>query len=711
MKQKKVIIRNNPGINVSSPLLFPASVRLYSNIEGNMLEVREGAVPFFIKLFFLTDGISVIPEFDTLKDQLITRNRRLSREYFLENFWIYNIGDYGHQALTQGFQDFIPFCYYADEGVNKGAKVKQHNITIIKNIVSKESFILIPKAGEETPPVLDVIIEQRNTIKRLVIDNPNTQSIDLSRSDNNQPFSFNLKTSKMDINFLDEIEVYAKEGTTEFILNNSDYFFRIEKDAFPDGESKFLAKQQTYFTSLIKRDIEKMSDTTFNKELQNINIILKDNLKNLNQITIRSKGTRNDFLYASHDSSRTIQGITINRTDDVDIYVESAGILNKLIEGVDYFVNSNRRIVIGASFPSSTSSKFEIYPRPTNNKRIVKTFTNTTTYDVHNALYFSGVNNWNIHKSSSSILIFSDGKISYFGNSESGFLTGAKNEYIIDDIKLDNEATTPTVNNNYQELPYLTFDNQNKYQVVMDPEFMVYGPINANLNVQEVFLYKDSLNMRITDLEPQININGNQYKIQGLSDPYQADYPGVSGTSFLNKMITDYTKAQHDSSSEFSQLVYGNLDIQNIEEDILQIKENLLDVLANSTVGFVDYSAGNTLLTASTYKDFTNEPVKTVRYIDKSNFSFLVVKQHPDDILKTVDISYFTNNSQIYYSTIKKEYDCNFTAPNFSANDNTNSIYISIPIYFTNSVMSEEHFVLIKNSDETDFKGKFVLVK
>ena len=177
-------------------MLFPASVRLYSNVEGNLLEIKEGQFPSLLSYFFLPDGTRVIPEFDTLKDQIMTRSRRLSREYFMENFWIYNIGDYGHQALSQGFQDFIPFCYYADKGDKQGVKVKQHNISIIKNMVSKESFILLPKGPEKEAPKLNIIIEQRNAIKRLISDSPDTKSIELTRTDNNPAVHIQYKNSQ-----------------------------------------------------------------------------------------------------------------------------------------------------------------------------------------------------------------------------------------------------------------------------------------------------------------------------------------------------------------------------------------------------------------------------------------------------------------------------------------------------------------------------------
>jgi len=674
MKQKKIILRNITNENLTTTL--PASIRLYNN-EGNMLELKEGAIPFFLKLYETSTG-SVLADFVNIKTQIIENNRRLSKEYFRNNFWIYKIADYGNQSLSYGLQDFLPKLF--DESTGK--KIKQYNFAMIKNYVSKEIFILIPKTlGEFT---LTIIIEPKSSIKKLI------QSTDQNQITLTRPFTLNLKTSDVNINDLNEIDIYVIDGTTEYRLTNSDYFFSITKDEFPSGvDPIFVAQQQTFFTGITKRDVEKQSNIIINKEIQDINITLNDNLNSINSIILKSRQNNPDFIYTNIDNITNRQlittGYTFEKVEDAEIYKESNGYLTKLIPGIDYYINTSKKIVL----PTETTSvnKYEIFFKSGNSKKITKAFTRTTDYDVINSIYFSNIKDWNIDLANSTVTIFENGVFFNKGNLISGFNYDNRYEIVVEDIVLGT-VTTPTANTSkqYEITNTNTFNNFNKYQAVMDPNFVSYGESGTLSNIQEVFLYDTSLNMLLDLDEPTITINKNDegitnYLIQNLEDPYP---------SLLTPLITNYTEYQSTNPLiNKLKLKLNNESIQNIETDINTIKTNLLKTIANSTLSYLDYSS-NVYTVANGGIGRTQ-----AKYITKSNFMFLLVKKI--NATKPINITYFTNINDIYNSTIKKEYECEFI----------HDLYISIPICSENN----ELYILIEYSDSSNFDGQYYLFK
>lgn len=656
MKQKKIILENVSNENTTTTL--PASVRLYSDNEGNMLQFKDGAIPFFLKLFTYDNG-TVISEFEGIQRQIIVKNRRLSKNYFTQNFWVYKIADYGSQNLTFGLKDFIPLAFDST-----GAKISQHKIALIRNYTTKEVFMLYPKTETET--TLTVFIEPKNSIKTLTQDN-NERELVITR-DNAGAFIINLFDEDLNISSIQELDVYVNGSR----LLNSEYMFSFTKGEIPVGDTIFVAKQQSFFKSLVREEIEKL-DSDIQTEIHNIDISLNDNLKDVNEITIKSRGTEKDVLYVTTGVTGVFSMSQFNfeTIDDIEIYKVDTGV--KLIPGYDFYINQNKEFVLY----TPEVSNYEVFFKTDNFKKIRKVFTGTTAYDLIEGLYYGYINDWKVDVNESTITIFEDGKFYKKGNQTTLFTSGNKYEIIVEDIALNDALSIPVSDNSTAfevDLSAESFDNFNEYILPTDPNFNYEGQnfISTSLfDTQEVFLYDDSLDMLLAANEPRITTNGltNDYLIQDLVDPYDT-------ASMLSGILTKYTEYQ--SPSDIVNKLHVKLstsNFSNIDTDLNTIKDNLLDSIANSTI---------------TYTAF---PYSTGYIMNNDDFMFLIIKKGVD--AKDINITYYTDVNDYYHTTSKKEYNCSFNGDN---------LFLSVPIH-------DSGYIKIKNYDGTNFKGSYYKFK
>jgi hypothetical protein len=627
MKQKLKILSVSPN-QESLPVFLRLNIyRGRYATEGSLLELKDGVTPFFIRFFPKNnDQIDLFENsFELIRTQLLLEKRRISKEYLVANFWIYQIPDFGNQSLSPGFEDFITLAF--DEN---GYKLPQSRVAYIKNYTTKEVYMLLDKSFYPTEINLDIAIEEKNYY--------NSDSDYISVSKTSGVFKINPKNQLgnlvRQIDTLGEIEVYVREGVSPnfsyFRLDNSDYFINIENEFdFPQNANPvFVQEQGTEFRSGLQR-----------KEAFDNNIIINPKLKTIDTIYIKTKDHKLTFY--SNQYSAISTKFRVELTDDVLLFKKTENGFIKLIQGLEYYVSNNQivnnnQIVIPGS---DGADFFEVYVRSTSDKGLSMAFdvASQTSFNIINTLYDNNINDWNIDLNKSSILVFKNGLLNAVGNKSTGYSAG-RYEYYIANSVLNNSLKTSFVEPSTDDvIPLLTnsnsFDNFNKYQISTDPNFVTYGETNpTNISNQEVYLYDERLKFKIDDKEPKVNISGGTYTVQGIPNSYVLDD--------LTPVYNDLLAYQNTELADFLQ---ENVNVQNIEADIAMLKKNLTAIINNS--GQLSY----TDITASTIN---------------SNFMFMVIK----DIAGEFDITYYNGNN-----IVKKEYSCECGIDNK---------YISLP-YFT----------------------------
>lgn len=78
---------------------------------------------------------SIIKILKNLKDPTIGRN------FISRSFYILDIDDYSHQAMTAGFTDFVPMVFI------NGYKVQQRHVGLLKVYTTRHCYILIDKTS------------------------------------------------------------------------------------------------------------------------------------------------------------------------------------------------------------------------------------------------------------------------------------------------------------------------------------------------------------------------------------------------------------------------------------------------------------------------------------------------------------------------------------------------------------------------------------
>jgi len=616
---KRIILKQVSPENSSSSS-FPVFVRFY-NSERNLLAYKDGAVPFFLKTYEFPNNESIIQVNNNFAE-----NRRVSRDFLFQSFFIYRITNFGNQALSPFFEDFFPLVFN-----QLGYKVAQRDVMMIKSYTSKEAFILIPKTRVnlegQSDFRLNLILEFKDQINKA------ENRVTINRTGN----VFRFKLKDVNVNSLEDIKVFANGQE----IRNSEYFLSFPREGFPsDGnDNTFIAKQEDYFQDLI-------TNSQQDKVLPNIEITLDENLK-ANQIQVSSKQHDADYYYRSYQVLQTsaIEAIFC-RCFIGDVFRQGAnGFMTQLIPGVDFYVTATGRINIAGAVSNDI---FEVYIQKDRKQKLIIPFSTSSSYstgfNIKSALYHSNIVNWDINLNETNITIFEDGLLkgfSFLGQSsytEYNFLPSKRYNYKLDDISFTgNVSSIPAENTNVTLLRSTeTFNTFNNNTIVMDPYLNTFGESKGvDYSVQEAFLYYQNLNFKTDVLEPRILQNNTpgatKYKINDVADPYLE-------TAF-ETIKDDLLDVQE---SDLSNLLRESSNVQAIENSVMMLKRNFKNIYNNSSLSFTNLQNN----------------IK----ISSPDFLFLVIK----DKTGTFDITYYLNNV-----IVKKEYSCEIT----------DSIYISVPYF------------------------------
>jgi hypothetical protein len=554
MKNKLITLQVSPENSASK---LPNTIRLSINKTGDMLNYKQGAIPFLYTQYPKSDG-NLQEDFSDIFNLIVTNKDVLSKTYILENFWVYNIGDYGSQALSAGFDDFLPICFD-----NSGFKIPLTKIATIKNYTSKEVYILISKSNFNSQQIT-IIIEPRRI-------NSFEKEITITRQNSNQNFILNLKNAE--ISELSEIDFFINGKK----INNSEIFFSISNvsDFTKIAGSEFVSKQENYFSG------------TGIKNFHDVTITLSDNFRNINTITAKSRKNYPSYIY-----NRLAQIQLVNlpeRTDYVDVYKQvSDYTMKKLIPGVEFYISENKLFIN----QNTNNDFYEVIINQRGVRFLSIPFTGYTSFNLQQAMYYNNISNWNIDDVNSSILLFGNGlfiKKGYTADHSYTYNSSIIYEYVITDITLKSISINQSYTN-YNLLGSVNlFNNFNEYQIQTDPMFNTYGEIKTIDNsLQEVFLYNKDAGFKVESLEPFYNVNNGKITIQGFSDPFPALLT-TQDTGIIDN-YTDFQENFGSGKTKIATLLHSSTPVQSIETNILQLKKNYLAIANNSAITYTAYT-------------------------------------------------------------------------------------------------------------------------
>jgi len=638
---------------------LPNSIRLYptpTSTEGELLKLTDGAVPFFINFDQDSDvqNEAETDSFEYIRLILEGRKRRLSKEYLVDNFWIYNITDYGHQSLSPGFDDFIAIIY----DIN-GYKIPQRFTAYIRNYTTKELFILIRKDINTLSPVGTISILPNDKIGH------DDELIELNYEEGNGVYSVNMSTAN--INSIDDITIYFfGKDNYPHKLQKSDYFLTLQTLEMENNtQSTYVSKQENYFNNLF-------AGNTHDKDYLNIsvkiNTILDDTLigpitPGFKKVFIKIDGRGIKFY---RNTYAELKGYSFPITEKVDIYTtHSLYKMKRMIPGIDYYTSNGVLTIVGAA----NTTIFEVYVRNNNDRALSIPFTGVSEFDLVKWLYNLNITDWNIDIVNSKVELYEDGvliDIDFEINSSKRY------EYFIYDIVLDDEIEQPeniledTINATIINSTN-TFDSFNSvptgtlnYTIFTDPYLNTYGETSVyaiSELPEEIFLLDRSLNFKIGDFNPGDGANIAKWirepSILAETRTFNGS-PRVRHTlidrdtslmdTVINNFISEYNyyvfkdgvapSADNELAGRSLYRTLNQSKLATIESNIATFKNNWKELITN-------------------YGDITSSMTTTTGLIENiGNFWMLVIK--PSETNSPFNIEYYGPNGQLK----KKEYSC-----------------------------------------------------
>jgi hypothetical protein len=154
------------------------------------------------------------------------RDPTISKDWIFNNFYVFEIPDYGNQSMSKTFVDFVPQCFYDPEHLDAPTtcvKIKSSYIGMIRSYTQKTAYVLIDKSKYTAYPLSTIII-------RCVFKNnlENNYSITTTTKNDNNTFSLTI-TPDSAVYFQNEsdFQLYAnKNNGTSIPLDTSLCFIK-----------------------------------------------------------------------------------------------------------------------------------------------------------------------------------------------------------------------------------------------------------------------------------------------------------------------------------------------------------------------------------------------------------------------------------------------------------------------------------------------------
>ena len=197
-----------------------------------------------------------------LKSVLQNKNFvNFSKADLFDMFFVYDIPDYGAQAMTTGMTDFDVECYS-----DMGHKIANRYIAILKSFTTKKAFVLIDKSMIVSDPgTLTIVIEPKTFYNPEARSEKNTKSSEIVKNSiiacnklDDTKFCFIIddragntnSTFKFITNPLD-YGLYYKSTTDQNISGSLDSYIRVDESAYSmkaESALEFIGSYTNYQT-------------------------------------------------------------------------------------------------------------------------------------------------------------------------------------------------------------------------------------------------------------------------------------------------------------------------------------------------------------------------------------------------------------------------------------------------------------------------------
>lgn len=466
-----VFLTNN-DIKVGENTSLPQVIRLVQNRDDNLgnssssniIERRKaqagtlGNSFYDFTMDFTCAPIEICKDNDPFKEiNIILQNQTsptFTRNYFLKNYIVLEIQDYGHQSMSPGFRDFVPWVFI------DGKKIWQKYVGMIRQYSKRKAYLIINKNNNLSETFTlsdDDEIKIRCVFKNNIEDKNSeqqTRNLKLQSTGENQAYikfivdkgtadqsidSFiyldNQTVSDYDIIYTENNKEYKLPifpGVVKVFVENAQ---SINKQNYETSAKKLEYYRQAYVHdyagedgNTYERDIEGVRYSIYFSRTVYGDILTSKNLK------IRSKQNAYNAIYTDGDSN------TIPYFNDFD---------------KNYFNKDGKRV-----YALEGLSEFEVIPEYSSRKKYIFKYSGvlSNNTNISDLLYSKGLISFYPKEALSEVLLYTGGVYMGIGNSSTIGSFGKVNKESSLEIYVDISLLEPTNPTSISECKSFTFD-------------------------------------------------------------------------------------------------------------------------------------------------------------------------------------------------------------------------------------------------------------
>lgn len=503
------------------------------------------------------------------------------KEDILDRFFVIEISDYGCQAMSPFYRDFVPQVY-----VN-GYKIWQMYIGMIRQYSNKKAFICIDKNaikdGGPTAIVNEIIVricfknnienkfDDQNNITLTEKYNENTKIISLTATTN---FIFLSK------NNIRDFQLYYDDT----LVPNDMYFYTLEETLA--NNSSDVAKQTTddgskaedYFKQAFLNDYQTKDEKEVYyrpEAIVNLKITLSST-KDLNKTwTLKSRQNNLMAYYLKDTGLSCLPIFSVTRPEDINIFDADGS----KVEAID---------------DTNSTSIYEVVPEYDNIRkyefRITKPTTSTTVMSQAQMLYDNFIYPYNREKAEtliyrSGLLIYADSSTEYsdaYNKNDDVIIYDSGDKLDKKNKKIEKASGTEYSNINWPNSvdgwPSIVLADSNE-TVFTDP-YLISNEAEETFHSTNIYPYnKDADGLRLDSNEPYyIYVPETEAKyglflnkdIDGSFSTFKTYFEAITGDKdeFSEVVAVDANYEQleknlYDNIKKFLTLKNGNVDIQH----------------------------------------------------------------------------------------------------------------------------------------------------
>lgn len=525
----KSVFLTSENIKVGSEVSLPAIIRLVQNSERNLgneetiIEKRKnqagtiGNNYFDFSMDFTCAPIQIGSGNDPFKDiNNILQNKALptfTREYFMK-YIVLEIPDFGHQAMSLGFRDFVPHIYI------NGLKLWQKYVGIIRQYSKKVAYIIIPEINnlgitkdKLTKDSIKIRIIYKNNIEDKNINNLTNTSLGQQYrifnkvpSDRKGYIKYNIENANefiyLNLKNPSDYDIYYKVNGNEYKLLMLDNFVKIEhnKNGSYDLSRQNMDSKKEYFRQSYIHDYAGKDGVTYDRDIKSTlsfylskQVYSEDELDSVNMLYIRSRQNSYNAYY-------------INK-----LPLSKEFIPFNSIEELNFFDASGKKI-----YAPITSVEYEVIPEYDSRKKVI--INNNSNSEISNFKIGKALNYLNVYPYND---FDSDKKFEYLTYNSNG-LTGMASTTMI--TRLPGNSTLEVYIDLIEDITETASDNSS---LTAYESLELYKVSNNNTYLDDTSIFKKQLSIDESGKIDESPVATIIYKLNGNDDTDSFDIVSV----------------------------------------------------------------------------------------------------------------------------------------------------------------------------------------